>query len=115
MSAGGKRWAYVRETLLALAVLALTFLNFGHVSVSASGDVQITTDSWCGTPLAPEGIAHAPCHACRADGVALPPPPAETAPVCFAAIAIVYDALQVRPDAPPALRLAQPRGPPALV
>ncbi len=115
MSAAGTRWAYAREIVLALAVLALTFLNYGHVSVSASGDLQITPDSWCGSPLAPADIAHAPCHACRVDGAALPPPPTCIEPVAFVAVAVAYAApLPVAPSARhthPAL----PRGPPTLV
>lgn len=113
MSTGGKRWAYARETLLALAVIALTFLNFGHVSVTASGDFQIVPDSWCGDPLQPDSPTHAPCHACRVDGAALPPPPVEAAPVCFTTVAVVYEPLSLPIAAPVGRSLAQPRGPPA--
>jgi len=109
------RWIYLRETLLALAVVALTFLNFGHTSVSASGDFTVTPDSWCGSPMAPEGVAHAPCHACRVDGAALPPPPVEAAPVCFAVAAVAYVAPILMPVLPLTQRPVQPRGPPAFV
>lgn len=115
MSTGGHRWAYAREMLLALAVIALTFLNFGHVSVTASGDLQVTPDSWCGSPLAPDGIAHAPCHACRVDGAALPPPPACVEPVAFAAIPVAYATPVLTTVRVLHTRLAQPRGPPAPV
>jgi hypothetical protein len=115
MSAGGKRWAYVRETLLALAVIALIFLNFGHVSVTASGEFQIVPDSWCGDPLLPDSPTHAPCHACRVDGATLPPPPAEIAPVCFTTVAVAYEPLSLPFAGPVARSLAQPRGPPSLV
>lgn len=115
MRSGGHRWAYARETLFALAVIALTFLNFGHVSVSASGAVQVTPDSWCGSPLAPEGAPHAPCHACRTDGAALPPPPVAVAAVSYVFSPVFYtkqiDAPAPRLTASP----IQPRGPPAPV
>ena len=109
------RWIYLRETLLALAVVALTFLNFGHISVNASGDVLVTPDSWCGSPVAPGDVAHAPCHACRVDGAALPPPPVEASPVCFTVTSAAYAAPIVTPALPVAQRPVQPRGPPALV
>lgn len=115
MSTAGKRWAYAREIVLALAVLALTFLNYGHVSVSASGDLQVTPDSWCGSPLAPDDIAHAPCHACRVDGAALPPPPACVEPVAFAVVPVAYVAPAVTTVRVLHARPILPRGPPALV
>lgn len=115
MSAAGTRWAYAREIVLALAVLALTFLNYGHVSVSASGDLRITPDSWCGSPLAPDDVAHAPCHACRVDGAALPPAPTCVEPVAFVAVAVVYTAPLPIADRALHMHRALPRGPPALV
>jgi hypothetical protein len=116
MSTGRLRWAYVRETLLALLVVALTFLNYGHVSVSASGGVQVTPDSWCGDPLLPDSPDHSPCHACRTgSGADLPPPPACVEPVAFVAFTVVYAAPLVTLDLPVQSRPAQPRGPPALV
>jgi hypothetical protein len=115
MSHGASKRTYLREMLLALAVIALIFLNFGHVEVTASGQVQVTPDSWCGDPLAPNGDAHAPCHACRVDGAALPPPPVGADAVCFGVTAVSYAALPNGPAAPPAQRSAQPRGPPALI
>jgi hypothetical protein len=106
---------HLREMLLALAVVALTFLNFGHVSVSASGDIQVTPDSWCGSPLAPEGTPHSPCHACRADGAALPPPPAAIEPIVFIVTDLAYVAPIAAIEVPLHSRPAQPRGPPTLV
>ena len=108
-------WLYMREIVFALAVVALTFLNFGHISVSASGDLLVTPDSWCGSPMAPEGVAHAPCHACRVDGTALPPAPIETTPVCFTFALVAHVEPIVAPARPIAQRPAQPRGPPVLV
>ena len=106
----------LRETLLALLVLGLVFLNFGHTAASASGEFRFVADSWCGDPLLPGQRDHAPCHACRIGGGAdLPPPAATVLPVIFAVTPVVY-------AAPPALRLAPqmqrptlPRGPPVLV
>jgi hypothetical protein len=115
MSNGSGRWAYAREILFALAVIALTFLNFGHISVSAAGDIQITPDSWCGDAMAPEGTPHSPCHACRVDGAALPPPPVDATPVCFAVAIASYETPFAVAPAPLTQRSVQPRGPPALV
>ena len=107
---------HLRETLLALLVVALTFLNFGHVAVTASGDVRVTPDSWCGSPLLPDSPAHAPCHACRiGNGADLPPPPACIEPVAFVTLPVAYVARAVLFDLPVHARPAQPRGPPVLV
>ena len=107
---------YLRETLLALVVIALTFLNFGHVAVSASGDFSITPDSWCGDPLLPDSPDHSPCHACRiGSGADLPPPPAAIEPIVFAVTSVAYAAPDAALELPVPLRPAQPRGPPALV
>ena len=112
--APGKR-VYLRETLLALLVLALTFLNYGHVGVSASGDFKFTPDSWCGDPLAPGSADHAPCHACRiGNGADLPPPPASIEPVAFVAAPVAYFAPLPLLDLPVRARPVQPRGPPAI-
>ena len=116
MRNGGHRWALTRETLLALLVLALTFLNYGHVAVSAAGDLRITPDSWCGSPLAPNPANHAPCHACRiGQGADLPPSSACVEPVAFVVHAVAYAAPLVLAALPVGARAAQPRGPPALV
>lgn len=107
---------YLRETLLALVVIALTFLNFGHVAVSASGDFIVTPDSWCGDPSLPDSPSHAPCHACRiGSGADVPPPPAAIEPIAFAVTAVVYSAPVATIDLPLHSRPAQPRGPPSLV
>lgn len=116
MSTGGNRWAYVRETLLAALVVALVFLNYGHVSVTASGDFRVVPDSWCGDPLLPDSPEHSPCHACRiGSGADLPPAPACIEPVDFVAVPVAYAAPSVTPQRPLQMRPALPRGPPALV
>ena len=116
MSIGRRRWVYARETLLALLVVALTFLNYGHASVSAAGHFQVTPDSWCGDPLLPDSPDHSPCHACRIGGGAdLPPPCADIEPVSYIVAAIVYAPPRIALDLPLRSRPAQPRGPPALV
>ncbi|MEO7222479.1 MAG: hypothetical protein ABIY37_08400 [Devosia sp.] len=105
-----------RETLVALLVVALTFLNFGHVAVTASGEFRITPDSWCGDPLLPDSPEHSPCHACRiGSGADLPPPPSCVETVAFVALAVAYVAPALAFDLPVHARPAQPRGPPALV
>ncbi len=107
---------YLRETLLALLVVALIFLNFGHVAVTASGDFRVTPDSWCGDPLLPDSPAHSPCHACRIGGGAdLPPAPICIEPVAFEALSVAYADPAVAFEPPVHTRIAQPRGPPTLV
>lgn len=104
-----------REALIALFVLALAFLNFGHVAPSLASSTQITADtSFCGDPMPSGGVDHAPCHVCRIGGGAdLPLPPATTVPVSFAAAPVAY-ADPATLLAPVLLHLwAEPRGPPA--
>ena len=105
-----------RETLLALLVVALTFLNFGHTSAvfAAGGRVVVTGHSICGDQSAPGAGDHFTCHACRPDALVLPAAPAEAAPIVFAATPVAYVATGYRcPIAGRATSL-QPRGPPAI-
>jgi hypothetical protein len=116
MNTGGRKWVYLRETLLALLVVALTFLNYGHVAVSAAGGVQITPDSWCGDPLLPDSPDRSPCPACRiGSGADLPPRPTCAMPVSFVAIPTAYATPLATIELPLHARPAQPRGPPSLV
>lgn len=102
-----------RETLLALLVLALAFLNFGHVSVSHGGGFRVVPDAWCGDPLLPDSPEHSPCHACRiGSGADLPPVPGDIAPVLFAVTAVVYAAPAFVGRATPLHFFANPRAPP---
>lgn len=106
------------ETARALIVLALVFLNFGHVPVAAGADLPTSLEvaSYCGAPAdphAPPGDhAAAPCDVCLIGaGFTLPPAPAGlvlclgTDRVAYAAPAAVGPALLRR-------RGAQPRAPP---
>ena len=105
---------YLRETLLACLVVALIFLNFGHVAVTASGDFRVTPDSWCGDPLLPNSSDHAPCHACRIGNTAdLPAVTAQIAPVTFAMTPVTYAAPLAGPLALVFRLAANPRAPPA--
>lgn len=82
------RSTMLRDLLLALLVLAMSALNFGHQSaVLAAGNRVVVTaqTSICGDPLAPASGEHFACHACRPDAIALPPVPAGVEPVCFIA------------------------------
>ncbi len=65
--------------------------------------------------MAPEGDAHAPCHACRVDGAVTAASPADATPVCFDVAIVSYDAPFAIVPAPLTQRPIQPRGPPALV
>ena len=106
----------MRETLLAVLVVALTFLNFGHVSVSASGDFRVTPDSWCGSPLLPDSPDHSPCHACRIGGGAdLPPPASVVEPVLFIVAPVAYANLAAVAVAGAHVQSAFARGPPPLI
>ena len=106
----------MREALLALVVLALAFLNFGHESavLAANGRIVVTAHSVCGDAgTFPAAGDHFACHGCKPDLAALPPVPIVVEPVRFCAEPVAYA------DAAPALRLAPvfsiaaPRGPPA--
>lgn len=104
------------ETLRALVVLALFFLNFSHVPLSAApadAFVPLSIASICGDPIGDDRDgAHAPCHACRIGSSAdLPPPCPVTAPA-FAMAEVDY-----AEAASPAMRtshrlMARARGPP---
>lgn len=106
-----------REMLLALLVLALAFLNFGHVSMSSGGEYyRLAPDGWCGGPVLPHAPDHPPCHACRiGSGADLPPAPARLEPVRFVAFVIDYPALAERSVDVPTLDAPSARGPPAPV
>lgn len=66
------------ETMRALLVLALAFLNFAHqpaMALPSGHDVMtlVASQSFCGEPVAHDN-GHAPCHACRiGSGADLPP------------------------------------------
>jgi hypothetical protein len=113
--APNQRWLYVREMLLALAVLGLLALNFGPPAPAAAGELAVSSTSWCGQPLSPDAGGHPPCHACRADAVALPPPPVAVLPVLFALDAPAFAPFILA--SPPGTRslAAAPRGPPVSV
>jgi hypothetical protein len=104
-----------RETLLALLVVALTFLNFGHTSAvfAAGGRVVVTGHSTCGDAGAVNGGEHFACHACRPSIAALPPPPAEPDPVYFVATPVSFAAAIASNDSSAGMLASQPRGPPA--
>jgi len=108
----------LKEALLALLVLGLVFLNFGHSNrvFAAEGRIVVTTAATCGNPFVPADGDHSPCHVCRI-GVAadLPPPPALVEQVVFIAAPVVYPPAPWHSfrdaQAPP----PQPRGPPLFV
>ena len=102
----------LREALLAALVLALVFLNFGHTTAFARTGYDVD-NSWCGDPLSPDPIAHAPCHACRVgEGAALPPPPVTALDVARISVSISYPHT-LAPIAPlPLFSYARARGPP---
>lgn len=106
----------LRETLLAVLVLAVACLNFGHDSAvfAAGGRVVVTGHSICGDQSAPGAGDHFTCHACRPDALVLPPAPAEAAPIVFAATPVAYVATGYRYPIAGRAPSSQPRGPPAI-
>ena len=86
----------IGETLRALVVLALFFLNFAHVPLSAAPAdtfVPLAVASICGDPIGEDRQgAHAPCHACRIGAGADLPPPCPSAVPALATAAVDYDA-----------------------
>ena len=116
MRTGGSKQAYFRETVLALVVLALACLSYGHVAVSASVGLRVTPDSWCGDLPAPGSPDHTPCHACRIGSAADVPPPSDCIePAAFVAMPVAYSAPPAAPELRAQARRAQPRGPPPFV
>jgi hypothetical protein len=105
-----------REALLALLVLALVFLNFGHAAPSLASAYQPAGESsFCGDPAVPGDVRHAPCHACRIGGGAdLPPPPCAPEAVIFASVPALFADASVPAIASPIQLAARPRGPPAI-
>jgi hypothetical protein len=105
----------VRDALLALLVLALLALNFGHQSAvfAAGGRVVVTESSFCGDPLAPAAGEHFACHACRPDAAILPPAPESVEPVCFAVQAANLATPTIPAPPPRLVSSSSPRGPPA--
>jgi hypothetical protein len=82
----------MRELVRALCVVALIFLNFGHVPLAAADKLVVAplAASFCGYPIdGPAEDQGNPCQACRIGGSAdLPPPCAETTGLPrFAAVA----------------------------
>ena len=108
------RWM-ARDALLALIVIALTFLNFGHTSAvfAAGGRVVVTGHSICGEQPAQHDGDHFACHACRPDTAALPPPPLGVEPVCFAVAPVRYDEAVEPVALRPTIDRPASRGPPS--
>lgn len=86
----------LQETVRALGVVALVFLNFGHAPMAAGTELVASSygASFCGGPVDPvDAPGHgnfAPCDVCLlGSGMDLPPPPAGLrlpfgeAPACY--------------------------------
>ena len=84
----------LRELILAMGLLALVFLAFGHQPASAGaadpgfrfadGSVPV----FCGDAPGEDAGAHGPCHACRVSAADLPPPPCD-AKAAFTGFAVI--------------------------
>lgn len=106
-----------REALLALVVLAVAFLNFGHQSavLAAGGRIVVTATSICGDLGAlPAAGDHFACHACRPAPSALPPTPQTIEPVVFAMVPVTYAEPAAATRASTARFAGNPRGPPPI-
>lgn len=106
----------LRDTLLALLVLALTFLNFGHSSAvfAAGGRVVITGMSICGEQNSATPGDHFACHACRQDVAALPPAPVTFCQVIHGVVLVVFTAIATVEARAPVMGMPRPRGPPVI-
>lgn len=110
---GTRTWM---ETVRALTVLALVFLNFAHQPAFAApmpGDsvTVLASQSFCGEPVGDDSD-HAPCNACRiGSGADLPPVtdiPCSPVPAAIR-LGAVPAAFVIAPHDPGP---AGPRGPP---
>lgn len=108
----------LREALLALLVLSLSFLSFAHQAIALPGGdtVASVADGWCGAPLGSDDTRHAPCHACRiGQGADLPAPPCDAAAVVFAAETVFYALPLLSLDGLDLSFATSARGPPLIV
>ena len=112
------RMAKLKETVRALGVLALVFLNFGHVPVAAGADLSAVSRaaSFCGAPIDPLDVpgdeATSQCVACLIGaGLDLPPVPA-TLTLRFGKERVAYAAAPAAGRPPRGPPPAQPRAPP---
>ena len=112
------RMAKLKETVRALGVLALVFLNFGHVPVAAGADLSAVSRaaSFCGAPIDPLDVpgdeATSQCVACLIGaGLDLPAGRA-TVPVGLGTERAAYAAAAAAAPAPWRHHGAQPRAPP---
>lgn len=110
--------AIAGETIRALLVLALIFLNFGHGALGSdgvSGIVALDTGVLCGesTPGTP-ALGDEPCPACRiASGIALPPAPCVIAPAFGLVAKVAFDISTETGYQPVRSFATGPRAPPA--
>jgi hypothetical protein len=110
--------AIAGETIRALIVLALVFLNFGHGAVASedrAGFVVLDTSVLCGeqTPGTPS-LGDEPCPACRiASGIGLPPASCAIAPAFGLLTAIAFEDLTETGYRPAFGHSSGPRAPPA--
>jgi len=112
-----KHSSVFREALLALLVLAVTFLNFSTTTVSVASDDQTVVSAitvFCGDHPLSNDCGHVVCHACRPNIADLPPPPSTAVRVAFGATRVVYADAVADIDAAPVAVKPNPRGPPAL-
>jgi hypothetical protein len=105
------------DVLRALCVLALICLSFNHAPLAtAAGPALLTASvdsSYCGdNPV--DSKTHTPCHACRFDGAALPPPCGIATPV-IQVVDFSYGSLPVLVPPRPSTGPLGARAPPTLV
>lgn len=115
--------AMVKDAMRALLVLALVFFNFAHAPVSAAvgydrelrpyllpaGTVAVD----CGDMEEDEGLAHAPCHACRIGAAAdLPPTPGSCLSVRLLASILAHPVRAQLPARAILPHSGEPRAPP---
>lgn len=108
----------LRECALAAGVLALVFLCFTPQPGGAAADEGFyrladgSVPVFCGGAPGGKGHAPGPCHACRAQAAALPPPPLAAEPAFARITAVSYFALSSIPPRRAPHILKGPRAPP---
>ena len=105
-----------RAALVLALLLSILGNSASAVSISPASGAAFAIDATaplCGSGLPKAGWHHAPCHACRATDIGLPPPPCTflRIPAIVTTVTVAEDEEVIAPRAHD-LRRA-PRGPPS--
>ena len=124
VSVGGRYFAEIVRALCVLGLLLFVVTpgaspevsqSYGQVGASpavAASIVEAKLAPLCGGGWGDDQLCHAPCHACRANLAALPPPPSVAEPAFFVAATVAHAAVPVLPVASATAFQPPSRGPP---